>query len=131
LDSFPLTPNGKLDRRALPTPEAALAQADDYVAPRTPVETALAAIWAEVLGIPNIGVNQNFFETGGDSISALQAVAAIRTTLGQDVSIRTFFEARTIEALAAELDQSQAPEASQDDLAAMFDTLEALELVDE
>ncbi|WP_442786014.1 phosphopantetheine-binding protein [Methylobacterium sp. C25] len=78
-----------------------------------------------------MGVTQNFFETGGDSISALQAVAAIRTTLSQDVSIRVFFEARTIEALAAELDRSQTPQASQDDLAAMFDTLEALEFVDE
>ncbi|WP_233385519.1 non-ribosomal peptide synthetase [Methylobacterium sp. C25] len=99
LDSFPLTPNGKLDRRALPAPEAALAQADDYVAPRNPVETALAAIWAEILGIPRIGVTQNFFETGGDSISALQVVSRAREA-GWAIRPRDLFQHPSLEGLA-------------------------------
>ncbi|MBB3905712.1 phosphopantetheine-binding protein, partial [Methylobacterium brachythecii] len=102
LDTFPLTPNGKLDRRALPAPEAALAHqtGDDYVAPRNPTETALASIWAEVLGIPNIGVTQNFFEKGGDSLQAIRVVSRLRERFDRPCSPKDLFERPTIEALS-------------------------------
>ncbi|MCE4227010.1 hypothetical protein HCU64_25090, partial [Methylobacterium sp. C25] len=107
LDSFPLTPNGKLDRRALPAPEAALAQADDYVAPRNPVETALAAIWAEILGLPRIGVTQNFFETGGDSLQAIRVVSRLRQRFDHPCSPKDLFERPTIEALSRVFEPSE------------------------
>src|ERR1043165_7516477 len=74
LDALPLTPNGKLDRHALPLPEAAGAQ-KQIVRPRNTIEQHLSRIWATVLGIPEPGVHENFFELGGDSILAIQIVA--------------------------------------------------------
>src|SRR5436853_363640 len=76
LDSLPLTPNGKVDRRALPAPDADTADGGDrFVAPRTPVEQALAEIWAQVLGREHVGIHTDFFELGGDSILSIQIVA--------------------------------------------------------
>ncbi|WP_415583178.1 AMP-binding enzyme, partial [Cupriavidus taiwanensis] len=76
LDTLPLTPNGKLDRRALPAP--AFDSAQDFVVPEGDAETAFAAIWSEVLGLPRVGRADNFFELGGDSILSLQIVARAR-----------------------------------------------------
>src|SRR5205814_7659861 len=73
LDRLPLTPNGKVDRAALPLPD--VRPADGAVAPRTPAEAALAAIWADVLRVETVGIHDNFFELGGDSIRAIQVVA--------------------------------------------------------
>jgi amino acid adenylation domain-containing protein len=104
LDALPLTPNGKVDRRALPAPEAG-AQADGaYVAPSTPAETELAAIWGEVLGIDRVGVDDNFFELGGHSLVATRVVSRVRRTFGVDMPLRALFEAQTVRALAAGLD---------------------------
>jgi amino acid adenylation domain-containing protein/non-ribosomal peptide synthase protein (TIGR01720 family) len=76
LDVLPLTPNGKLDRKALPAPDRSSArQGQVYVAPCTPTEAALAAIWGQVLGLAQVGVHDNFFELGGDSILSIQVVA--------------------------------------------------------
>ena len=73
---MPLTPSGKIDRRALPVPDAShLRQGDDLVAPRTPLEETLARIWAEVLRIDGIGVHDSFFRLGGDSILGIQMIA--------------------------------------------------------
>ncbi|HEX8243505.1 MAG TPA: amino acid adenylation domain-containing protein [Longimicrobium sp.] len=76
VDALPLTPNGKVDRRRLPAPEGRrLETGHEYVAPRTPAEETLARIWAEVLGVPRVGVHDNFFSLGGDSILSIQVIA--------------------------------------------------------
>ncbi|MFJ3814317.1 amino acid adenylation domain-containing protein [Streptomyces sp. NPDC090056] len=95
---LPLTPNGKLDRRALPEPRWTAMAGDD--APTTPDETALAALFAEVLGLPSVGVHDSFFELGGDSIVAIQLVNRARAA-GLALTPRDVFRLRTVAALAA------------------------------
>ncbi|HEX2092660.1 MAG TPA: non-ribosomal peptide synthase/polyketide synthase, partial [Longimicrobiaceae bacterium] len=98
LERLPLTPSGKLDRRALPAPDPS-ASPGAYVAPRGEVEEILARVWAETLGVERVGVLDNFFETGGDSILSIQAVARARRA-GVRVTPRQMFEQPTIAALA-------------------------------
>ncbi|MFM0530016.1 condensation domain-containing protein, partial [Paraburkholderia strydomiana] len=98
LERFPLTPNGKLDRRALPAPEA-VANAKQGVAGSTPAEAALLAVWRAVLRRDDIGVTDNFFVIGGDSILSLQIVAKARDA-GLHVTPRMVFEAPTVQQLA-------------------------------
>ncbi|MGH3907542.1 MAG: non-ribosomal peptide synthase/polyketide synthase, partial [Pseudonocardiaceae bacterium] len=96
LEKLPLSPNGKLDRRALPTPTAGVAVPTGYVAPRTDAERVVADIWAEVLGVERVGVEDNFFELGGDSILSVRALSRIRVALGVDLPARVVFDARTV-----------------------------------
>ncbi|WP_143665057.1 non-ribosomal peptide synthetase, partial [Streptomyces cacaoi] len=98
LDALPLTANGKVDRRALPEPEVGAGA--EYVAPRTEAERLLCGIWAEVLGVERVGVHDDFFALGGDSISSLKAVSRIRVQLGADMSPRALFDAPTVAGLA-------------------------------
>ncbi|GAA3036848.1 hypothetical protein GCM10020000_13150 [Streptomyces olivoverticillatus] len=99
LDAIPLTANGKLGYRALPAPDAAAFSASRYVAPRTPVEERLAAIWSDVLGLEQVGVEDSFFDIGGDSIRAVRLVGGLRAA-GYEVSVREVFEHRTVAELA-------------------------------
>ena len=99
LDALPLSPNGKVDRRALPAPEWSGAD-EGFVAPRTPAEVALAGIWADVLRLERVGVNDNFFELGGDSILSVQVVSRAHAA-GLPLSPRQIFEHATVAALAA------------------------------
>ncbi|MCA1676797.1 MAG: non-ribosomal peptide synthetase, partial [Actinobacteria bacterium] len=103
LDELPLTPNGKLDRRALPAPDFAAAVGDGYVAPRSEAERVLAGIWAEVLGVERFGVEDNFFEVGGDSILSIQVISRVRVAFGVEVSLRSLFTNPTVAGLAAVL----------------------------
>ncbi|MGI9118582.1 MAG: amino acid adenylation domain-containing protein [Acidimicrobiales bacterium] len=103
LDALPLTPNGKLDRRALPAPVSSRRDGAP-TAPRSPTEKAVAAIWGEVLGIGELGVDDDFFDLGGHSLLATQAIAQVREVLGQDVPLRAIFEAPTVATLAARID---------------------------
>ena len=98
LAALPLTPNGKLDRQALPAPEASR-QVAERVLPGTPAEALLAAVWQDVLGLEAVGVTENFFELGGDSIISLQAVSRAGA-LGLAFTPKQLFEAQTIRALA-------------------------------
>ena len=98
LEALPLTPNGKLDTRALPAPE--YADGDHYRAPTNPVEEILADIYAEVLGVERVGVDDSFFDLGGDSLSAMRLVAAINTGLDAAVSVHALFDAPTVARLA-------------------------------
>ncbi|MFI6579580.1 amino acid adenylation domain-containing protein [Embleya sp. NPDC050493] len=110
LAEFPLTPSGKVDRAALPAPER-IADAEDYVAPRTDDERVLAEVWADVLDIDRVGVTDNFYELGGDSILGIKVVAKARAA-GVSISAKALFRLQTIAALsdeaapAAPVDQS-------------------------
>ncbi|HSN85605.1 MAG TPA: amino acid adenylation domain-containing protein, partial [Thermoanaerobaculia bacterium] len=99
LDALPLTPNGKVDRKALPAPEQTRLEAD-YVAPRTPVEEALAGLWTDLLGIERIGAADHFFDLGGHSLLATRLMAAIRDVFRVDLPLRLLFERPTVEKLA-------------------------------
>ncbi|HEY0601691.1 MAG TPA: amino acid adenylation domain-containing protein, partial [Herpetosiphonaceae bacterium] len=100
LPALPLSPNGKLDRAALPAPPQAIPELEqDFVAPRTPIEETLAAIWAQVLGLEKIGIHNNFFELGGDSIQSMQIVARA-TRAGLHLTPRQMFQHQTIAELA-------------------------------
>ncbi|HEX9942664.1 MAG TPA: non-ribosomal peptide synthase/polyketide synthase [Thermoanaerobaculia bacterium] len=109
LDALPLTANGKVDRQALPAPEAAAAEREDavYVAPRTPAEECLAGLWAQLLGVARVGVHDNFFELGGDSVLAIQIVARAREA-GLELSPVHIFRGQTV-ACVAEMAQQAAP----------------------
>ena len=101
LDTLPLSPNGKVDRRALPDPDPTRPELEAaFVAPRTPLEAAIARIWSEVLGIDSIGVHDNFFELGGHSLLATQVVSRIAETFHLDLPLRTIFETPTVAQLA-------------------------------
>ncbi|HEX8695774.1 MAG TPA: amino acid adenylation domain-containing protein, partial [Longimicrobium sp.] len=100
LDHLPLTPSGKVDRRALPAPDAARPEGDaGYAAPRTRAEEVLAGIWAEVLGLERVGVHDNFFELGGDSILSIQVVSRARAA-GLRITPRQIFDHPTAAELA-------------------------------
>src|SRR6185436_17424932 len=101
LTELPLTPNGKVDRRALPAPEHSRTQSEqDYVAAVTPAEQALAEIWCEVLGLEQVGVHDNFFHLGGDSILSIQVIARANE-LGLRLTPKQLFQHPSIAQLAA------------------------------
>ncbi|HLL46318.1 MAG TPA: condensation domain-containing protein, partial [Longimicrobiaceae bacterium] len=104
LDAFPLTPSGKVDRRALPEPETA-GGADD--APSTPTEEVLAGIWAEVLGLERVGAGESFFALGGQSLLATQVVSRVRQVFAVELPLRAVFEAPTLNELAARVEQAR------------------------
>ncbi|WP_257626929.1 non-ribosomal peptide synthetase, partial [Pseudomonas sp. Xaverov 259] len=91
LDQMPLTPNGKLDRKGLPQPDAAQSQGE-WVEPVTPLQQQVAAIWAQVLGAARISLTDHFFELGGHSLLAMQVISRVRQLLERDVPLRTLFE---------------------------------------
>ena len=98
IEALPLTPNGKLDKRALPVPD--YTDGDRYRGPANAVEEILADIYARVLGLERVGVDDSFFDMGGDSLSAMRVIAAINTGLDAGLSARTLFDAPTIAQLA-------------------------------
>ncbi|NDB86865.1 MAG: gramicidin biosynthesis protein, partial [Alphaproteobacteria bacterium] len=100
LEQFPLTINGKLDRKALPDPEFG-GDINNYVAPRDEVEKQICKIWAEVLGLPEekLGIKDDFFRLGGDSIVSIQLVSRLRQRLGLQLSIKDIFNYKNIERL--------------------------------
>ncbi len=102
LDVFPITPNGKINRSALPAPgHSRLEREHPYMPPRTPIEKELARIWSEVLRKQRVGVNDNFFEIGGHSLLATQIVSRIRQHFKIELGLRSMFESPTVATLAA------------------------------
>ncbi|NJC68036.1 AMP-binding protein, partial [Planosporangium flavigriseum] len=101
LEALPLSPNGKLDRRALPAPDHSGTGAEaDYVAPRTDTERAIAGIWAEVLDTDRVGIHDNFFELGGDSVRSLHIASRIKAAFDVGLTPREVLVTRTVCALA-------------------------------
>ncbi|SMC29904.1 amino acid adenylation domain-containing protein, partial [Andreprevotia lacus DSM 23236] len=107
LDSLPLMLNGKVDRKALPAPQQLASETDSYVAPRTETEAKLAAIWAEVLKLDRVGVDDNFFALGGHSLLATQIMSRTRREFGVDIPLAVIFETPTVAALAQRYDELQ------------------------
>jgi len=103
LERYPLTPNGKIDRKALPAPDSSGQVSTDYVAPRNAQETAIAELWAEILDVEQVGIKDNFFTLGGHSLLATRLVGRMQSELGLDVPLRAVFEQATIEGLSIEL----------------------------
>jgi amino acid adenylation domain-containing protein len=105
LERLPLTPSGKVDRRALPAPPEARADVqNDYVAPRTPTERTLVQIWSEVLRVRPLGIHDNFFELGGHSLLAMQVVSRLRDAFQVELPLRSLFECPTVAGLAGRTD---------------------------
>ena len=113
LDSFPLTPNGKVDRRALPIPEIDLHELENYIAPSTDTETILAQIWQSVLGRERISIHDNFFELGGDSIIGIQIVAKANQA-GLGITPKQLFSHQTIAQLATVTEKAPVTQIMQD-----------------
>jgi amino acid adenylation domain-containing protein len=106
VEEFPLTPNGKIDRRALPVPPETRPELEEaHIAPRDDLETRLARIWERVLEVKSVGVRDNFFELGGHSLLAVRLVSEIEKELGQRLPLVSFFQGATIEYLAGLLRQ--------------------------
>ncbi|HEX2768792.1 MAG TPA: non-ribosomal peptide synthetase, partial [Geobacteraceae bacterium] len=104
IDSFPLTPSGKIDHRALPEPDSGRPELDDsFISARTPLEEVLTGIWREVLGLKQVGVHDNFFDLGGHSLLATQVISRVRLTFDTDVPLRCLFESPTVAGLATAL----------------------------
>jgi fengycin family lipopeptide synthetase B len=109
LRAFPLTPNGKVDRKALPAPEGDAYAVRGYVAPQGEVETALAGIWTELLRLERVGVHDNFFDLGGHSLLAVRLMARIEQVLGKRMNLIALFQAPTIREQAAILSGQNYP----------------------
>ena len=115
LDALPLTPSGKIDRRALPTPEIDDARGEEtYVAPRTPLEELLTQIWANVLGVERIGMEDDFFALGGHSLLAIRLASRLRQALQVEIPLQMLFDAPTVAAFAKRLEPLLRTEAGLD-----------------
>jgi amino acid adenylation domain-containing protein len=113
LDSLPMTPNGKVDRDALPKPEQSISPKEEtFVAPRSPLEFQLAKIWGKVLGIQSVGIRDNFFDLGGHSLLAVRLIAEIKKETGINLTLMAFILAPTIEQLARTIVSNEKPDPS-------------------
>jgi amino acid adenylation domain-containing protein len=104
LETMPLTPNGKVDRRALPDPQLTSAKNKDFVAPRNETEMTLARLWQELLNVSNIGLHDNFFRLGGHSLLVTQLIARLRSSFPVQLPLNVVFEKPTVYALAEHID---------------------------
>jgi acyl carrier protein len=126
LDALPLTPNGKIDRKSLPLPGPQHARlAVELVAPRTSTESELATLWSEILGSDNVGIHDNFFDSGGHSLTATQLVTRIRKNFAVELSLRDFLKYPTIAGLAELIEESILSKASDEKLFALIELLES------
>jgi amino acid adenylation domain-containing protein len=108
LEALPLTPSGKVDRRALPAPDSSpRSQEKNYIAPRTPVEEVIAGVWTQVLKSNRLSVNDNFFEQGGHSLLATQLISRLRNVFQIELPLRYVFEFPTVEGLAQAVEMTR------------------------
>ncbi len=110
IDTFPLTPNGKIDRKNLPKPNDLMTPTQaEYIPPQTSLQTQIAEIWQKALNLEKVGIQDNFFNLGGNSLLATQVIAQMRQAFQVDISIRRFFETPTITDLEREIQQNSNP----------------------
>jgi amino acid adenylation domain-containing protein len=126
LDSLPLTPSGKVDRRRLPDPKNVRAATATFVAPRTPIEGTLAQIWVELLSLERVGVHDNFFDLGGHSLLATRVISRIRHDLDVELPLRSIFETPTVEGLALLVVDASIRPADEHEVADLLTDLERL-----
>jgi amino acid adenylation domain-containing protein len=127
LDALPLLPNGKVDRRQLPTPGSTRADlATPFLAPQTPVEEALTGIWAEVLGLDRVGIHDNFLDLGGNSLLAAQVISRVIRVLQVEIPLRSLFESPTAADMAMVITENQIKKADEKDIERMLEELERL-----
>ncbi|MFZ5515900.1 MAG: non-ribosomal peptide synthetase [Candidatus Zhuqueibacterota bacterium] len=127
LDELPRTPIGKIDRRALPAPDADRAQLQSYyVAPRTAVEERIAAIWAEALTVEKVGIHDNFFDLGGHSLMATQIISRLRHEFQVDFPLRRLFETPTVANLAMAIAECQAEQTDDAAVTQMLDEIDGM-----
>ncbi|HYC27810.1 MAG TPA: phosphopantetheine-binding protein, partial [Chitinophagaceae bacterium] len=124
LDRLPLTNNGKVNRRALPDPDLSVLFKDQYTAPRTETEQALAGIWQQLLGIERVGIYDNFFELGGHSLLVTQVVALLSKKFFISVPVRALFEFRNIHNLGQYIELELSRHAVKQESTAAFDVIE-------
>lgn len=110
IDSIPLTPRGKLDFRRLPDPDSLVASGE-IIKPQTPLQQKMVDVWAQVLQLPEVGINQNFFDLGGNSILAASLVSRLSTVLQSDITLRMLFRNPSILALSDALEQEESGKA--------------------
>ena len=127
LEAFPLTPNGKIHRQALPAPEAKRST-EDFIQPRTPTEEMVATIWAKVLHLDRVSVNDDFFALGGHSLLATQVISRLRQSFDADISLRAMFEAPTVRELAEHVEALRTPGEKQGQVIPRLPRNEALPL---
>jgi len=127
LDTLPLNPNGKLDRRALPAPAPTRPELDTlFVAPRTSVEETLVRIWAEVLGLDQVSIHDNFLDLGGHSLKATQIISRVIDRFRVELPVKSLLEAPTVAEMAVVITQNQAKKAEKEDVSRTLAELEAL-----
>jgi acyl carrier protein len=127
VDRLPRTPNGKLDRRALAKVEVTRQETSAaFVAPRTPIEDAVAGIWAKVLGIDRVGAHDNFFRLGGNSLATIQVASQIGQDFGVEIPIRVIFGAPTVAELATRVEQRLLDQAEGSRVAQLMREIEQL-----
>jgi amino acid adenylation domain-containing protein len=127
LESIPLTPNGKVDVRALPAPEASGANSPrEFVVPRNPSEEHLVEIWKEILKLPAVSVDANFFELGGHSLLATQIISRIRSAFRVQMPLHSFLETPTIMGLAEKIALCPAAESEEEEMARLLKELESI-----
>ena len=125
LDSLPLTANGKIDRQRLSELSKSRRNSDDnFVAPRTELEEELAGLWAEILKVERVGINDNFFDLGGHSLLATRLMFRLRESFNVDIPLRALFEAPTIATLAPVIVQSQIEQIDSEDMARVLSALQ-------
>jgi len=128
LDKLPVTPNGKLDRKALPQPDASQLQGE-YIAPQSELEQQIAAIWADVLKLEKVGLNDNFFELGGHSLLATSVIVRIQEQAGVAAELKELFEFPVLADFSRRL-EGKAPivDTTQDQLARSLALLDSLSM---
>ncbi len=127
VDALPLTPSGKVDRRALPAPDQTRPDLKGaFVAARTPVEEVLVKIWSKVLGLKEVGVHDNFFELGGDSLLATQVISRVINTFKVELPIQFLFESLTVADMVVVITENMAKKAGDEELACMLAELESI-----